>query len=273
MKKLIVVADWASDTLAVQEFKSVVEGYLKDSTFANIGIVSSTPSTIHTGFLIAQTVETEERYGRPQETIFFQNTDPRLRSPEGEEKPKGAEFIITRLLSGIFICGPNTEYNYSFIKNKIDELYHYVGLKDESQFRSRDLYSHICAHLMDELEDELELEEGPTDIIPELRGHYVVHIDNFGNIKTNITHEEFKGKYEYDDSISITINKVTKRVRFSNYLFGRTPGELVIYPGSSGQKDNPYLEISVWRHFTEPDITTGLHIFNNSRSGMPILIK
>ena len=50
---------------------------------------------------------------------------------------------------------------------------------------------------MDYLGDELELEEISANIIPELDQFYIGHIDNFGNIKTTIVEEDFKGKYEY----------------------------------------------------------------------------
>lgn len=273
MKKLITVADWGNDSLNRQEFKSVVEAYLKDSTGANIGFISSTPSTIHTAFLISQIIETEERYGKAKDTVIFQNTDPRLQTEEGVEKAKGAEFVIIRLKSGIFVCGPNAGYNFSLIKDKIDEFFCYSGLDGGSQFRSRDLYARICAHLMDGMEDDLDLEERTTNSIPELEGYYVAHIDNHGNIKTTITYEELKGKYEYGETIVVEINGIKQRAAFSTNLFGTKKGTLVIYPGSSGKKDNPYLEISVWRHFTEKDISTGAQFFGNPRPGTEVKLQ
>lgn len=273
MKKLIILSDWASDSLTVQEVRSAVEGYVKDTASINITAVSSTPSTIHTAFLKDQIVRTEEKYGRPMETVIFQNTDPRIQTEQGVEQAKGAEFIVVRLRSGMYICGPNAGYNYSLIRHKIDEVYHYEGLDKGTQFRSRDLYSRVCAHLMDSMEDELDLVEVSSNIIPGLRGFFVGHIDNFGNIKTTMTEEDLKGKIEYGESMQITLNKVKKRVIYTHNMFGAHPGELVIFPGSSGQKDNPYLEISVWRHFTEADISTGREAFNNVRPGAEIKVQ
>lgn len=266
MKKLIVLADWAGDSLSCQEFRSAVEGYLKNWPGTNISFITSTSSTIHTAFLLSQAVETEERVGRPQETVIFQNTDPRIKSNQG------AEFVILQLISGIFVCGPNTQYNYSLIKPKINELYLYRGFGSDSQFRSRDLYSRIVAHLMDEMEDVLELEETSTNIIPPLEGYYIGHIDNFGNIKTTIKKEDLKGKYELGNRIKIAINKVVKEALFVDNLFGAAPGQLVIYPGSSGPKDNPYLEITIWRHFNEDNPTTGVTVFNNPPPGAEVKI-
>jgi S-adenosylmethionine hydrolase len=273
MKKLIIIADWAHDSLNRQEVKTAVEGYLKDGTRASISFVYSTPSTIHTAFLMNQIVQTEQRYGDPLNTVIFQNTDPRIHTAEGVRLAKGAEFIIVKLKSGIFLCGPNAGYDFSLVKKEIDLIFHYQGLDQGSQFRSRDLYSRVSAHLMDEMEDEMELEEIPANNIPPLDDHYVGHIDNHGNIKTTITHEELKGTFEYGDTVEITLNEVRKKAQYVDNLFGATPGQLVIYPGSSGTKDDPYLEISVWRHFTEKNPTTGIHAFNSPRPGQKVEIK
>ncbi|MFH0772732.1 MAG: hypothetical protein V1922_00245 [bacterium] len=273
MKKLIVVADWAHDSLTNQEVQVAIEGFVKNSRDVRIGFVSSTPSTIHTSYILQQLVRTVERYGRPLETVFFQNTDPHIHTQEGVDKAKGAEFIVIRLKSGIYLCGPNAGYDFSLLKPSIEYVYRYPGLDKGSQFRSRDLYSRVSAHLMDEMEDQLDLEEQPSSCIPELRGYFIGHIDNYGNIKTTITHADLKGKIQLGGKVEITINDVQKSVVYVNNLFGGIPGVLVIYPGSSGDPANPYMEISVWRHFTEKDTSTGTHIFNMPWPGMEIELK
>lgn len=270
MKKLIVVADLAFDTLSCAEIKIAVEGFLKDINTSNISFVSSTPSTIHTGYLLNQLVEDIERYGRPMETVIFQNTDPRIHSVVGIDRAAGAKPLIIKLKSGIFLLGPNSGYDFSMIKNKIEELYIYKGLNEKGQFHSRDLFSRISAHLMDYMEDELELEEIETNIIPELDQFYIGHIDNFGNMKTTITIEDFKGKYEIGEMVKFKINSITKEAKYVPNLFGGTPGELVVYPGSSGKKDNRFLEITIWRHFTEDKPTTGVDEFNFPKVGSVI---
>lgn len=272
MKKLIAIGDLFQDTLTCQEVKSAIEGFLKNPSCVNISFVSSTPSTIHTGFLINQIVQTEEYLGRPQETVIFSNTDPRIHTKNSTKKAEGAIPLIIKLKSGIYLTGPNAGYSFSFIKNKIEVVFEYKGLNVHGQFHSRDLYSRISAHLMDYLEDEMELEEVGKDVIPNLQGYFIAHIDNFGNIKTTIYHSDFKGKYEYGDKVKIKINKVIKEAKYVTNLFGGVPGELVIYPGSSGEKDNRFLEISVWRHFTEEKATTGLHEFNFPKEGSEIEI-
>ena len=270
MKKLIIVADWASDSLACQEVRSATEGYLKDHNGGIITFIHSTPSTIHTSFLVAQVVAVEERFGKPLETVIFQNTDPRLHTDHALKNAEGAKPLIIRLKSGIYLTGPGAGYNFSLIKDRIDEVYEYAGLNIEGQFHSRDLYSRIAAHLMDEMEDEMELEEISSNIIPEIDSFYIAHIDNFGNIKTLIPQSYLKGKFEYGEMVGIKLNNLNKKAKYVANLFASEPGELVIYPGSSGKKDDRYLEISIWRHFTEEAPTTGLHIFNFPKPGMKI---
>lgn len=272
MKKLIVIADWVKDSLSCQEFKSAFEGNLTTNEKSDIFFVSSTPSTIHTAFLLFQIVETEERLGRPLNTVIFINTDPRLQSNKLIEKGREAKFVIAKLKSGIFVCGPNAGYSYSMIKSKIEEFFTYEIFNEKTQFRSRDLYSRICAHLVEEKEDELDLEEYFLSEIPSLDGFYVCHIDNFGNIKTNIKESDLKGKFEIGDLVEIEINKVRKKAKYTQGLFEGNPNELIIYPGSSGVINDKFLEISIWRYFTEKNYITGSEEFKNPKVGEKILI-
>lgn len=272
MKKLFVIADWVPDSLNCTEVKIAIEGYLKDSSKSNITFVASTSSTFEAGFLVNQLVIDIERYGQPLETVIFQNVDPRLYTKQSITEAKGAKPVIVRLRSGIYILGPNSGYCLSMVKNKIEELYEYKGLNEKGQFHSRDLYSRLSAHLMDYLEDDLELEEINSDSIPEFNDFVVAHIDNHGNIKTTLTNEFFKGKYEFGDLVNLKINNINKKAKYVPNLFGGVPGELVIYPGSSGDISNRFLEISIWRHFTEKSPTTGTNEFNSPKPGSKVEI-
>ncbi len=272
MKKLVIVADLADDTLTCAEVELAIEGYLKNETKPDIIFVSSTPSTIHTSFLLNQLVIVEERFSRPLETVIFQNTDPRLFADNNLKQAKGAEPLIIRLKSGIYLCGPNAGYDFSLIKDKIDEVFKYKGLNEEGQFHTRDLYSRICAHLMDEMEDELDLEETSTNIIPELKGFHIGHLDNFGNIKTTIKKQSLKGKYEIGELVKIKINNIVQKAKYVDNLFAGKVGELVIYPGSSGEINDKFLEITAWQHFGEESAKTGRHFFNDPKPGMTVEI-
>lgn len=275
MKKIIAIADWAGDTLTNQEIHTAIEGYAKNPGDVRVTFVTSTPSTIHTGFLLRQLTYTEERLGRPNETIFFHNTDPRMQSDHDIEAAQGAQFVIARLASGLYVCGPNAGYVFSFIKPHIEELFVYPGVDKGSQFRSRDTLSRVVAHLADYMEDEMQFEETHTHIIPDIQKdeYYIGHIDNFGNMKTTITVDDLKGSHSLNDMIKVTIGKVTREVKYVKHMFAAHPGELVIFPGSSGLVENLYLEVSVWRHFDKGDHHTGAHEFDYPKPGDKITLK
>jgi len=269
MKKCVVVADWAEDVLAAQEVRTTIESFLGDPSSPNIQFVPSTTSTLHTSFLISQILTTEEEYGRPLETVIYQGTDPRISTDQSTELPEGAEFIVVHLASGVYLCGPNSGYAFSLIKDKIEEVYSYRELTTEAKFRSRDLYARIVSHLMDAEEDELDLEEVSSNIIPELKGSFIGHVDNFGTLKTTIISEDLKEKYTYGSSVPLKINNVEKQVRLVNKKYEGSPGELILYPGSSGHKDNPFMEISVWQDFNTP-VQTAAEVFGNAKPGMVV---
>lgn len=271
MKKLIVIADWATDSLSCQEFRSVYGGYLTTQSQADLSFISTYPSSINTGFIANQIQLIETRYGRANETVIFINTDPRL--DNGQTEFKKSPFIIARLSTDLFVCGPNAEFSFSFIRKYIKNLYIYSGLEQKGQFRSRDIYSRVCAHLVEEMEDEMDLEEAQFDIIPILNKFYIGHIDNFNNIKTTIPTSFFKGKFEYNNVVNIEINNITKSMKFGEGLFSGDKNKLKIYPGSSGEKNDPYLEISFWRNFKEEKKLSATHLFNNPTPGSEITIK
>jgi hypothetical protein len=274
MKRLIVIADWASDSLTCSEVKSAVFGSLLSSNYPDITFVASTPSTIHTGFLIEQTVLTESYHGNPEQLVIFQNTDPRLKDDNFIANPYTGKLLLIHLTNGIWVFGPNAGYDFSLIKDQIDRVYFYPNYEKGGQFRSRDLYARIAAHLIEEKEEEMKLEEVTANPIPELKGFYIAHIDNFGNIKTTIKKSDFKGKYEYGDKLNVKINGITNKVTYAKGLFKYKPNELIIYPGSSGKKDDPYLEISVWRYFTDKkNMSTGVFFFKNPIPGEVIKIN
>lgn len=269
MKKLIAITDWASDSFTRQEFRTVLGGYLKDSANPNIHFVNSTPSSINAAFLASQIIDLEERYAKPLETIIFVSADPRIET-NLDEKSTRSNFIVARMKSGIIMCGANAGYVFSFVKGKADEIFVYKNVDETNHYRDKDLYPRLVAHLMDEMEDELGLEELSSNTIPGLEGYYVGHIDNFGNIKTTIPHSRLVGKFEFGDLVTIELNNLKKKVLYVKNLFESEPGMLILYPGPLGTISDPYLEISIRRHFNEENPTTGIHEFNNPRPGMEI---
>ncbi|HLL60173.1 MAG TPA: hypothetical protein VK338_00490 [Candidatus Nitrosocosmicus sp.] len=239
MKKLIVIADWANDPVEKQTVRTTIEGYSKTPNEVHISNVPTLSSTIHTGYVLAQLVETEERYGRPLETVFCVDTNNVKETETQNGILDKAQLIIIRLSSGIYICGMNRLYNFSCIKDKIEEVYEYnpPTIQDQHQLKMR-----ICVHLLEAEQDNLDFTEITPIILP-LQEFYIGHIDTCGHLKTTITAENFKGKYEINDLVSLTINNKEYKARYVQTLLRGPEDEILIAPSSYGKRDNPYLEI------------------------------
>lgn len=277
MKRLIVIGDYCNDSLVCQELKSAVTGFLSDASQMDMSFVDSYPSTIHTAFLIYQVTQTEERYGVPKELVILVNTDPRVQTTQAVAHAEGSKGVIVRLSSGIVLIGPNAGYCFSLIKEKIESISYYEGLEKGSQFRSRDLYPKIVALLMQYKDDDLDLEEAPATVIPDVEGAFVGHVDNYGNIKTTVTKSQMLATHAFGDMVEVTLNGVTLEAKFVDNLFGGNVGELVVYPGSSGNPKDTFIEVSSWSHFGDTEggkaAKTGRDFFNKPLPGMKLELK
>ena len=269
MKNHIIIADWAEDSLSRQEYTSAFLGHLSGKP-AMINFVCSTPNTIHTSFLLHQVLITEMYLGDPNNLVVFVNTDPRIHTEFGTQEAQGAPLVVARMKNNAFVFGPNAGYTYSLVKRQIEYLYLYEGFDRGSQFRSRDLYSRIGALLVEEKEEEMQLEEIALEQIPELSSFYIGHIDNFGNIKTTIPNSFLSQKITHGQEITIEIAGIKKKASFEKHIFAKPPGALVIAPGSSGYKNDPYLEIVV-REKTPKGSAAAL--FKNPAPGTEVKIE
>jgi hypothetical protein len=268
MKKLIVVADWAEDGLKAQEFRSAVEGFLRDLTIPpNISFVPIQKSTFDAAYTLSQIVETENRYGHPAETVMYVMADNRLHGDEKTELPNGEQFFLARLFTGIYVCGPNAGYTFSLIKPKIERLFTYT-FKDEElrENRSRDEYPKLLAYLMDALEEDLEYDEVHTNLIPEIIDPIILDVDTFGNITMMLNKEALKGKYELYEDVKVTIGDKTHTAKYTDKMFGDHVGHLVIFPGTAGNPEEPYLEIAVWDG-------NAAELFGNPTIGTPVKLS
>ena len=256
MKKLIVISDWISDGLRCQELRSIVEGFLNSPSHPAISFVESSHSTIHAGFLADQIAAIEERFGRPMETVLFVDLPTRT-----------SEFLLVRLKTGMYVVGPNKGYVFSMVKNNAEALFRYPGMEQQSQFRQRDRYYRVIAHLLESKQDDLELEEVHDSQVPVVQEHIVGHIDSYGNIKTSIPESVIKEKYAYNDVFPLTVQNITKEVRYIESLSQAAVGELVIYPGSAGDMKNPFMDIAMRTNFLEPSAPTAIREFDRPAPG------
>lgn len=250
MKKLIVIADWCNDSLYTAEYKSAVSGFTDSQQTLDISYIAAAQSSINASFLLAQAALTESRLGEPQSTIIHIGSEP---------KNSTDPFLVIKLTSGIYVCGINSEYTFSLVKDLIDKAFVYKVEGMSTGFVSRDVYSRVVAHLLNSLEDDLELEEVHTNTIQELQGHYVGHIDSFGNIITTITHTELQATHSENDGVEITIGSENKKAIYKKNIWSGDEGQLIIGPSSFGHVDNPYVSI-IKKHSQDIKVIIGQHV-------------
>jgi hypothetical protein len=259
MKKLIVIADWSGDGLYTQSFRSIVEGFLMDQEYPSISFVQADSNAFSTGFLLKQLVQTEELFGRPQNTIFY------VSSPG---KPTGP-FMILRLASGMMVCGFNIDTVFSFLKPQLKKIDTYSQQQDVF---SIDRYPRIIAHLMNDMEDEMEFDELPANIIPEVRGTRIGYIDHTGSLLLTITEDDLKGKASSGSTVEVRIGEVSTRIFFDLTNPKDHTDDMVLTTSRFGSVDAKYLIITA----THSGLRTGHQpalFFKNPLPGAEIVIQ
>lgn len=256
MKKLIVISDWVADGLRCQELRTIVEGYLNNPFHPYISFVASSHSSVHAGFLTDQLAAVEERFGRPLETIIFVDL------PASD-----SELLMVRLKTGLYVIGTNKGNVFSLVKKNAEAIFHYPDLEKQTEFRKRDQYYRVLAHFLESKQDDLELEEVHESQVPEIQDYIVGHIDSYGNLKTSIVESDIKEKYSHNDIIDITIQNITKSVRYVKSLDDADIGELVLYPGSAGDMKDRYMDVAVCTDFKSIAPNTAVREFDRPAPG------
>lgn len=259
MKKLIVIADWSSDGLYTQSFQSIVEGFLMDQEYPQISFVRAGSNPFSTGFLLKQLVMTEELFGRPQNTLFYVST---------AGKPTGP-FMILRLASGMMVCGFNIDTTFSFLKPQLKKIDSYSQQQDVF---SLDRYPRLIAHLMNDMEDEMEFDELPANIIPEVRGTQIGYVDYAGSIVLTITEDDLKGKASSGSTVEVRIGETSARIFFDLTNPKDHTDDMVLTISNFGPVDAKYLTITT----TQSGVNTGTspaHFFKNPAPGTEVVIQ
>jgi len=247
MKSLIFITDYGSDALATSEVLQGIRRFVEASFFAHV--VPTRPfNTIHTSFLLEQLYRGMDK-DQALQTVFFLNTDPRIHTKEAIQAAGGAPLVAAYLRSGAVVITPNSGYCLSFVKQAIEKLVKINVAADGTQFRSRDIFALVVAKaLIGNLASLFEKELSIVDTVPELpSGTFLLHTDNYGNMKLFLQKEALELQKIYEgDEISIQVGqKRVGGIRVAFNIFAVVPGSMVLAPGSSGPKDNPYYELSV----------------------------
>ncbi|KKU43225.1 MAG: hypothetical protein UX60_C0032G0015 [Berkelbacteria bacterium GW2011_GWA2_46_7] len=244
-KNLILIADYCTDSLAVAEVELAMKRNTK-APFSFTSVASRPFNTIHTGFLLDQ-LDRGLNPTEAKQTVFFLNTDPRTHTKEEMPKGDGSPLFLLTLKSGAVVISPNAGYCLSFIKNRTIKCEELTLDISGTQFRSRDIFPLAVAKALEGDVPTKWRRNESLESIPDLqKGHYVLHVDNYGNVKTSITRKELTELgFEFGDKVIITIEKNKVLVSVLPSIFAGKPGSLVFAPGSSGDPTDPYCELSL----------------------------
>jgi S-adenosylmethionine hydrolase len=125
----------------------------------------------------------------------------------------------------------------------------YMRSNVTATFEGRDIFAPVAAHLAQGV--PIESFGRKVDQMIQLRisqplisNHHIsgkiIHIDGFGNIITNITYSQIHDLITIGEKYQVTINQLTKTMKYMKSYGYVSPGELIIITGSSN-----YMEISI----------------------------
>lgn len=196
-------------------------------------------STLATGFWIRQ-IGVENGYDN---LAIFSNTAPRGTKEainwEGDERQR---LLYGQLKNGVPVFAISSGYTWSFVKDEL-EVFQDINIPNSgSQFRSRDLYPEAAKLILSGDTSILGKELAP-DNIPGAPLHRIAFIDRYGNIKITTRQSQFPDGFVNERLLLIGIGETNQIVE--NHLSGARSanGRVGLLPGSSGRKEDPYLEL------------------------------
>lgn len=215
-------------------------------------------STLATGFWIAQySINT-----RPESFIIYSNTAPRKDTKQRRYANEGEKFAYALLDNGCKIAAVNAEYCFSFIKHRIQKFKAINIPNKGSQFRSRDFYPEAVLGIANENDQYLGVDLDIQTIL-DVPKNKLAFFDGYGNMKTTIKQSETN--FTPGDKIKITLNGVTRMAFYADGNFAVKEGELAFAPGSSGEKDDRYMEVflrggSAHAYFEKPYVNKSIKV-------------
>ncbi len=261
-----ILTDYPRDDLASDEVRQALVSAtaIHDLDFHNIDVAAvNGMDTVMAGFKTAQlSLNSKLGFGH----VFHTNCAPRKNIVS--DKSKGEGVVVCILPSGASLLLVNSGYTlaplFDLVKSGKVRFFQ-THIKDAgSQFRSRDFFpdatvllSKFLVKQMEELgEDkitnllntgkghellsgfELLGEEINSDDINQLPMGSVYYIDNFGNIKTNIDHEELLSIYSQGTIVTTVIGNTVVDAIIGSAGFSQGEGIIALTKGSSGWKNS-----------------------------------
>ncbi|MBD3250508.1 MAG: hypothetical protein GF381_03005 [Candidatus Pacebacteria bacterium] len=193
-------------------------------------------STLATGFWINQYA----LMAGPENFIIYSNTAPRKDTKQERKANEGEKFVFAQLNNGNQVAAVNSGYCLSFIKDQL-KTFKTINISNKgSQFRSRDFYPQAVVGILKKKKGVLG-QDLDQSLIPDLPSNRLAFVDGYGNLKTTIYQSEIKHKP--GSKIKIKLNGVVRTAYFAHGNFEVKEGELAFAPGSSGKKEDRFLEI------------------------------
>lgn len=251
-----VIADYGKKDPAFSEVAHRFKSLDRDIKIQETSVPSF--STVATGFWIAQLGLYNPRI---DESAIYANTAPRKHDKEAQQDNQGEKLLYAKLDNGLSVIAVNSGYSLSFVKHRIGTL-RMVDTSDKgSQFRSRDFFPKATYEIL-EKDERLEEELSIDDRVPDPPEKIIGFIDGYGNIKTTIKESDLDLESE---KAKVTIEDKTKEVFVESNTFEVPEGELSFAAGSSGPKNDRFMEIflrggSAAEVFEDPDVGTDVEI-------------
>lgn len=235
-----VIADYGGRHSPDPAFSEVRNHFLRFDVGGTLGWITETAvagfSTIETGFWIAQIGLHSEH----PNLVIFSNTAPR--GPIAWTGQKEQALVCGILDNGIPFFAVHAGYNLSFVKDRLQGLWEVLVPNTGTQFRSRDQYPEATMAILngDSSRVGKAIDVSTIPSVPEKR---VASIDGYGNIKTTLRASQVSPEIRQSGRIKVTMKG--KTFEATNTLSGQAAkeGELKIGVGSSGGKNDPFVEI------------------------------
>lgn len=235
-----VIADYGGRHSPDPAFSEVRNHFLRFDKSGKLGWITETAvagfSTIETGFWIAQI----GLHSDHPNLVIFSNTAPRgtIAWTGQKEQP----LVCGMLDNGIPLFAVHAGYNLSFIRDRLQGLWEVDVPNTGTQFRSRDQYPEAVMVILNGDTSRIGKPVDMASILP-VPANRVASIDGYGNIKTTLRLSQVSENLKQAPRVRVTIGSISHEA--ANALSGVSAngGQLKIGIGSSGGKNDPFIEI------------------------------
>ena len=236
-----IVADYAEGDLAFKEVGARITSIDRSVVIHDVPVPAF--KTVSAGFVISQLAL---NFGGVGWQYIFANVAPRKDDPNHRLDNEGEKLVYVELNSGTKIVAVNSGYTLSFIRDFIQKIFSVEVSNNGSQFRSRDYYPDaVC----DVTSGRRKLIGREIDVdIPEPPKYTIAYVDNFGNIKTTVplsSLEKDIAGLKRGDTLGVEIDGILKNAFYGKGIFDVREGGMIVAPGSSGRKNDKFVEISI----------------------------